>query len=105
MYENIAFTDGGLDWEQANETPLVIVDEVGAKTKHASEYSYASMKRLLDLRETKHNRTGVYISNLDSGEIATFYDDRIASRMLCGTVHLYGGADMRVPTDRRGKSK
>ena len=97
MYDGIAFQDGGLDWEQAYAARLLIVDEVGARIKTANEFSYAAIKRILDRREHKHNRTGVYVSNLEPSEIASCYDDRIASRMMCGSIYCYDGKDQRMP--------
>lgn len=93
-FEDIAFSKAGWDW--LKEATLVIIDEVGARTSQSNEYSYRAMKRILDLREEHRSRAGVYISNLTMKQIPEFYDDRIASRMLCGTIYEMTGPDQRI---------
>jgi hypothetical protein len=38
----------------------------------------------------------IYISNLEPEAIARVYDDRIASRLLCGTWYKLDGEDRRL---------
>jgi DNA replication protein DnaC len=66
-------------WISANVT---VLDEVGAREK-VSDHHYNVVKKALDLREGKPS---VVISNLTLEAISQVYDDRVASRMSCGTV-------------------
>ena len=80
-------------WNQIGKAPLVIVDELAAG--EANKVEYRGLKRLLDIREQRCNRTGVYISNHPPPGIAERYDQRIASRLCCGTVFELTGPDRR----------
>lgn len=81
-------------WEVAATAPLIVLDELGTRAK-PSEYEYASIKRFADLRDRGDGRVAVYISNLDPAALAFHYDDRIASRLLCGTIYHFDGPDQR----------
>jgi DNA replication protein DnaC len=72
------------DWRVANVT---VLDEVGTRT-NVSDHHYEVFKRALDVRE---GRPAVVISNLTMSELATCYDNRIASRLSAGTVHTCSG--------------
>lgn len=71
---------------------LVVVDEVGTRSK-ATDLHYRAIKFLADEREEK---AVVWISNVAPGHIADCYDERIASRLLCGTVIGLFDGDRRV---------
>jgi DNA replication protein DnaC len=79
-------------WHWVESAPLVVVDELGTRA-NVSEHRYSVIKSTLDLREGKPL---VLISNVEPGELAAIYDDRIASRALCGTVVKAGGSDRRL---------
>ena len=98
FYEGSVFDEWykGSDWDQFNKAELVIIDEIGARTNSVNEYSYQALKRMLDEREQRSNRVGMYISNLGPKELAEMYDERIVSRLMAGTVHEYKGVDMRI---------
>jgi len=80
-------------WERIEKQPLIVLDELGAKMS-VSDHHYTAVKRLLDRRERKPL---IVLSNLSPTEIATVYDDRIASRVASGTVVKLGGKDRRLP--------
>ena len=85
-------------WRWAEERALVILDEMGATragTKGWEAFHYDTVKRLLDLRDERPGRVGVYISNLSPAGLQKVYDDRICSRVLCGTTFQLEGKDQR----------
>lgn len=73
---------------------LAILDELGTRL-NAGELAYKTVKRFADVRETEARRVGIYISNVAPQELASIYDDRLASRLLGGTIHELGGTDRR----------
>ncbi|HEX4129733.1 MAG TPA: hypothetical protein VHZ24_06800 [Pirellulales bacterium] len=73
---------------------LIVVDEIGARQK-IGDAQYSALKNVLDVRELAHNRVGIYISNVTPTRIAELFDDRIASRLLCGTCFELLGTDRR----------
>lgn len=79
-------------WARMLVAPIVVLDELGARDR-VSDFHYETLKKALDVRERK---PAVYISNLPLGQIATLYDDRIASRLSSGTVHELKGIDRRI---------
>lgn len=79
----------------AGTAPLVVLDEVGARA-NVSDLEYATVKGFADSRELDFGRVAIYISNLDPNEICRVYDDRVASRMLCGTWFKLDGTDRRM---------
>jgi hypothetical protein len=74
---------------------LVVLDELGARSK-ITDLHYSAVKEFLDSRELGHNRVGIYISNLEPDKLVGVYDDRIASRLLCGTWFELAGKDRRM---------
>ena len=79
----------------AGTSPLVVLDEVGARQK-VGDLQYSTIKNFADVRELDHGRVAIYISNLAPEAIGRVYDDRIASRMLCGRWFSLGGTDRRM---------
>lgn len=79
-------------WGEVAKTSLVVLDEIGARSK-VTDHQYDCLKRVLDDREGKPL---VCISNLDLESIAQVYDDRIASRLAAGTVGHVVGEDRRL---------
>lgn len=79
-------------WGILKARPLVVIDEIGLR-ENATDYQYETLQRALDARHTK---PAVYISNLKPDALRMVYDDRIASRMTCGTVVEVVGDDRRA---------
>lgn len=79
-------------WGELEKSHLVAIDELGARDR-VSDHHYDTIKRLLDKRE---GRPLVAISNLPLKRLAQLYDDRLASRLACGTVLTVEGADLRL---------
>ncbi len=46
---------------------------------------HQAIQKLADIRE-RRRRVVVYVSNLPVEKLAALYDDRVASRLSCGTV-------------------
>lgn len=70
---------------------LLIVDEIGARS-FDSDREYVALKEVSDLRE---HCPAIYISNISAADIQKQYDDRIFSRLCCGTIVYLKGKDRR----------
>jgi DNA replication protein DnaC len=79
-------------WRELKQSALVVLDEVGDRTK-ASDHAYDCLKRLLDGRE---EAPLLVLTNLGLPEIAAVYDDRITSRLAAGTLVRLNGPDRRL---------
>lgn len=79
-------------WDKVQRRPVVVLDELGSRDK-VTDHQYECVKRMLDLREGK---PFVAISNKDVKTLAALYDDRVASRLVAGTVTRIQGQDRRV---------
>ena len=78
-------------WSLGRESLLVAVDELGARQQDFDR-EYRALKRMADLRE---HRSAVWISNHSPARLREIYDDRIYSRLCCGTVVEVTGPDRR----------
>lgn len=81
-------------FETISTMRLIVLDEIGARQKDLDVF-YQVIQDVADHREHK-NRVAVYVSNLSPPELADLYDDRIASRLLCGTIYELTGPDRRM---------
>jgi hypothetical protein len=73
---------------------LVVLDELGER-QTVGDLQTTVLKKCLDLREQAADRVAIYISNVAPDALARLYGDRIASRLLCGTLARLSGADRR----------
>jgi DNA replication protein DnaC len=73
---------------------LMVLDEIGERAR-SGDLQYLTLKRVLDNREFSANRVGLYLSNLSPGGLTQLFDDRIVSRLTCGTVCKLEGEDRR----------
>jgi DNA replication protein DnaC len=78
-------------WASYRDAPLVALDEVGCH-RVPCEPEYQALKQLADIREGKPT---IWISNLDPEVLCQHYDDRIYSRLCCGTWFKLEGPDRR----------
>ena len=78
-------------WREWDQAALTVLDELG--TRQASDFHYATAKRAIDRREGKPS---IVISNSPLADLATLYDERIASRLSAGTVLEFSGEDLRL---------
>jgi chromosomal replication initiation ATPase DnaA len=81
-------------WETIETKGLIVVDEIGARSQ-ITDFGYQTLKRAVDARDQHAGRAAVYISNLGPGELERLYDERLASRLFCGTRFELTGKDRR----------
>lgn len=89
--EHRSISASGL-WQEISNTDLVVLDELGARSV-VSEHQYDAVKRVLDERE---GRPLICISNLPVESLEAIYDDRVASRLVAGTLVHLDGPDRRL---------
>lgn len=82
-------------WQKAEEKDLIVLDELGCRST-VGDLEYSAVKRLLDIRETRHNRRLVAISNVEPNALVNLYDRRIYSRLTCGLVYQMQHGDRRA---------
>ncbi len=87
-------TPGSPWWEVAMEREFLVLDEIGGRDV-VKPVEYDALKQILDIREAYADRVGVYLSNHKPARIKELYDDRTASRLLCGTIYHLDGPDRR----------
>lgn len=81
----------GVTWRYLPDYELVAIDELATRL-NAGDLEYTALKRFADTRE---ERPTIYISNVAPDELVSIYDDRIGSRVLCGTVFHLNDHDRR----------
>lgn len=79
-------------WNRWARAKCCVLDELGTRDK-VSEFQYECVKKAIDLRD---GAPLVCISNASLRELASLYDDRIASRLAAGTVIHFTGDDRRL---------
>jgi hypothetical protein len=82
-------------WQSVGGKHMGVLDELGVREK-VGDLHYSAVKNFADARASHANGVGVYISNLSPRELMDAYDDRIVSRILCGTKHYLQSRDRRV---------
>lgn len=75
--------------------PLVVLEELGVG-RDAGDFKLDSLLEVLDHRANDPVRPFVVTSNMKPSEVASVYDDRVADRILCGTVHKMTEASRRM---------
>lgn len=83
----------GLWWR--NGPQLAVVDEFGLSPGEAGKLDYDA---LLAFAEWREDRPAIYISNHDPETLEKLYDERIYSRLMCGTHHKLVDVDRRFQT-------
>ncbi len=84
-------------WRDIAAANMVVLDEVGVG-QSVTDHHYEAVCGVLDKR---NGLPLVVISNLSPAEIATVYDDRIHSRLCCGTLVDFSGYPDRRITHRK----
>lgn len=82
-------------WNAIETKDLAVLDELGTRDR-ISDLHYSAVKDFADARELNAGRRAIYISNASPKKLASLYDDRIISRILCGTKLELGGRDLRI---------
>ena len=78
------------------DAPVAVYDEIGVG-REASDFRLDVLIEVLNLRADDPVRPFVVTSNLPPSEVArVVYDDRVASRILSGTIFHLAGADRRA---------
>jgi len=78
-------------WRTIADARLIILDEIGSRGE-VNDHHYNSVMELVDCRQRKPS---IYLSNLEPEQLSGIYDDRILSRMVCGTIVELTGEDRR----------
>ncbi len=91
--------DGCSAWAKLVENwkrlPLCVLDEIGVGST-ASDFRLDALLEVLNTRCDHPVKPLIVTSNLEPKEIERAYDDRVASRILAGTVYHVGGDDRRI---------
>jgi len=80
-------------WSDVARPPIAVLDEIGGRA--VSDTVYGAVKHFWESRQ-EHGNVAVYVSNLSPDQLQQVFDDRIASRLTCGTVLELSGADRRL---------
>lgn len=83
----------GDDMDHVGAVELAVLDEIGGRGA-GGELIPGVVQDFADYR-ARQSHVAVYVSNLDVPQIAALFDDRIASRLSCGTVFELTGPDRR----------
>lgn len=83
-------------WERTEKekfanASLAVLDDVGVRDATPAAY-----KILLDLVNSRKQKTTIYTSNLSPADLQRLYDARIVSRMCSGTCIQFSGPDRRM---------
>jgi DNA replication protein DnaC len=78
-------------WKQYTEKSFVVIDEIGLRGE-PSPFQYDTMYDLADKRRYKPT---IFISNLSISTLSKQYDERVVSRISCGTIVEFSGKDRR----------
>jgi hypothetical protein len=80
---------------------LFVLDEIGLRLK-AGDLEFGIITDVWEHRERYGAGVGVYVSNLTPADLHKLYDDRVCSRLLCGTVFKLDGQDRRLQRKHDG---
>ena len=83
------------EFQRIAEKDLAVLDELGQRAT-VGDLHYSAVKKFADARELHAGRVAVYISNLGPKGFAALYDDRISSRVLCGSRYELKGRNRRA---------
>lgn len=81
--------------ERWESLPLTLLDEIGVG-KDAGDFRLDVILEVLNTRCNDPVRPLIVTGNLKPSELAQVYDDRVASRILSGTVLQMQGDDRRI---------
>ena len=81
----------GSFWGWVRRADVAVLDELGTRAT-GTDLHYAALRRFLEIRE---DLPFLGITNLEPSALAKAYDDRVLSRLACGTIYQLGGEDRR----------
>lgn len=90
-FSNYGASESDLYRKFVVDPQVVFVDDVGIRS--ASESVFEIVYEIVNRRG---RRPAIYTSNVDPQRLRAIYDDRVASRMLAGTIIEVTGADRRI---------
>lgn len=79
-------------WRSIKGGALLVLDEIGCRSE-VTDHHYETIVEFADHRVRKPT---IYLSNLRPTDLGQMYDDRVVSRMICGTVLELEGKDRRL---------
>jgi DNA replication protein DnaC len=79
-------------WQRIRRHTIYTLDEIGLRER-TTDFQHETLKRILDIRD---GMASIFISNISPEGLNTIYDDRIVSRMCCGTIIELKGKDRRM---------
>jgi DNA replication protein DnaC len=79
-------------WWFIRDADVAVIDELGTRSRD-SDVEYSAVKGAADAREHKPT---IWISNHPPQQMRELYDDRIFSRICCGTWYELTGPDRRM---------
>lgn len=82
------------EFEHIGRKHLAILDEIGCR-QSVGDLAFTSLKRFADVREQQGSRVAIYVSNVEPNRLLELFDERIYSRLTCGTVFELTGPDRR----------
>lgn len=86
-------------WKRWSRPHLLVIDDIGISG--FTETQYAILCKLADIRQKLRT---IYTSNLSPEELKKAYDERIVSRVCCGTIVELTGPDSRTAGAERIKA-
>lgn len=89
LCDQIMSHDADFDWIAGKA--LAVLDELGTRNR-ASDLPYSAAKRFADAR---YGLPTIYVTNLRPSQLVEAFDDRVASRVCCGTWFCLDGDDRR----------
>lgn len=75
--------------------PLALLDEIGVGAT-AGDFKLDTLLEVLNARCNDPVKPLIVTGNLSPSDLPGMYDDRVASRVLAGTVYRLGGNDRRI---------
>jgi predicted ATPase len=75
--------------------PVAVIDEIGVGG-YAADFRLDSLLEVLNTRCSDPVKPLIVTSNVEPRQIEADYDDRVASRILAGTVYHVAGDDRRI---------
>jgi len=84
-------------WELVRTHDLAVLDEIGTRS---SDLYYGIVEQFAETRK-RHGRLAIYVSNLPPTGLKKAFDDRIADRLLCGTIFHLDSQSRRMPEETK----
>jgi DNA replication protein DnaC len=85
-----------------NVPALFAMDEIGTRFK-VGDLEFSTILEAWEHRERRALGVAIWCSNLTPGDLNRTYDNRVASRLLSGTVFLLDGPDRRLQRKHEGE--